>query len=787
MPEPGISTSTTASAALIAERGTSFFSDVNDALTRVGGELRSPAFDQVARMQSTAVSLHVMDKIDQVAIQTAFPNDASEILGVLQEVQDVSDAFTHCGDFAEDALRAASTDYIKNSGIQQAGRELSDALGSADAMIDCVAGFATLFESAGIMDDALNLGDIPQISSRLDNIIRDLTDPNKLADILVNTSVIQGLISGMNNMCGDMMGALNGLIQKDVDAMQAALTKLAQWAAFAKLATSDPCALVNNNQMLSHIAEPVMADIVKLYEQATGQSVTPTDPIIDLGGILGGLASGVPTVPKFTQAAQEGLKSLSTVADSIPSGTEIAEVGEEYTADALTYIHGVGWVPKEDAVKTLTKEIKAGVNRFADTKETFIANAADKKYEAVARDKEAVAKVHKVGWCSGGVDNRNLERGSSTNRSQAECGETGGTWNEREMTENEVQIAGSIEAAMGSIAPTLSAVFGNIVGDAPPMSPSSAIADSGLPVIATKIRDAIADPTKLFGAPAVASKPLTKSPPAKSSPDANDPAPFLPLASASFAVAEAMPGTVKSMVGAAIAQASSLTAAAEYKSNLGGDVSDYHQSMEAIEHAMKTGDWSNVETCRCKPKPAVASSKEVGSCDFTALAFPDGYKLIEPSFYTATLQAKVDAAQASGSGEYVMGDDGNIYQSAEVVVMAKYGATKVDPYLPGKSVCEQYSGKWIEQQESSTGASGGSRSYDIDTARSKTVCENANGAWVCAKGTERSTSANKALESWGLYTNKKNVNTKSKVPSAKAFDAKKLPSLTFSALLGKNA
>ena len=179
MPEPGISTSTTASAALIAERGTSFFSDVNDALTRVGGELRSPAFDQVARMQSTAVSLHVMDKIDQVAIQTAFPNDASEILGVLQEVQDVSDAFTHCGDFAEDALRAASTDYIKNSGIQQAGRELSDALGSADAMIDCVAGFATLFESAGIMDDALNLGDIPQISSRLDNIIRDLTDPNK--------------------------------------------------------------------------------------------------------------------------------------------------------------------------------------------------------------------------------------------------------------------------------------------------------------------------------------------------------------------------------------------------------------------------------------------------------------------------------------------------------------------------------------------------------------------------------------------------------------------------------
>ena len=264
MPVSEISRATSVSDALTNARGTSFFSDVNDALTRVGGELRSPAFDQVARMQSTAVSLHVMDKIDHVAIQTAFPNDASEILGVLQEVQDVSDAFTHCGDFAEDALRAASTDYIKNSGIQQAGRELSSALGQADNMIDCVAGFATLFESAGVMDDALGLGDIPQIASRTNDIIQRLTNPAMLADILVNIDAIQGLLGSMQNMCQDMMNKINGLIQKDVDAMQAALTKLAQWAAFAKLATSDPCALVNNNAMLSHIAEPVMADIIKL-------------------------------------------------------------------------------------------------------------------------------------------------------------------------------------------------------------------------------------------------------------------------------------------------------------------------------------------------------------------------------------------------------------------------------------------------------------------------------------------------------------------------------------------
>ena len=515
MPEPGISTvistATSVGDALTASRGTSFFSDVNDALTRVGGELRSPAFDKVAKMKSTATSLHVMDKIDQVALQTAFPGNASEILGVLQEVQDVSDAFTHCGDFAEDALRSASTDYIKNSGIQQAGRELSDALGSADEMIDCVAGFATLFESAGIMDDALNLGDIPQISSRLDNIIRDLTDPNKLADILVNMGVVQDLISGMNNMCGDMMGALNNLIQKDIDAMQAALTKLAQWAAFAKLATSDPCALVNNNMMLSHITEPVMADIVKLYEAATGQTVTPMDPIIPLGDLLGGVASGVPSVPKMKQAAQEGLKSFANVSNEIPVGTALAAAAE-YTTTQLQYINGVGWVVPEDAVTDLTKEVASGVNRFADTKSNFLANAMDKHYEAVARDKDTVAKVHKVGWCAGGVDNRNMERGMSANRNEAECAATGGEWKEREMTENEIQIAGSVEAAMGSVAPTLKAVFGNIVGDPPPSSPSSALS-GGAPAIVTKIRDAIPDAGAFFGTKATPFVPVPTAAP----------------------------------------------------------------------------------------------------------------------------------------------------------------------------------------------------------------------------------------------------------------------------------
>jgi len=776
---PSISTITSPGEAIVASTGTSYFKDVNDALGKIGGELKSPAFNQVNSMKSAATSLDVISHVDQYALQQAFPNDADDIWGVLQEVQGVSDAFTSCGDYAMDALLGAQTDYIKNTGIQQAGRELSKALGQADDMIDCVAGFATLFESAGIMDDALNLGDLPQISNRLQSIIGDLTNPNALANILANTSVMQELISGMNNMCGDMMASLNKLIQKDIDAMQAALTKLAQWAAFAKLATSDPCALVNNNQMLSHITEPVMADIVKLYEQATGITVTPMDPIIPLGDILGGLTSGVPTLPKMTQAAQEGLQSFSSVSGDIPIGTELIDT--TYDSTEMEYINGVGWILPEGSVTDFTKEVMAGAtsSRFTPSKEKFLANAKDVEYKAVADNATAVAKVHKVAWCTGGVDNRDLDRGSTTNRSKEECAATGGEWKEREMTDNEVQIAGSVEAAMGSIAPTLASVFGNIIGD-PPASSAAAASASGPPLaIVSKIRDAIPDPGKFFGTPVtpftVGAKPISKS-----SADPKDPAPFLPLTSASFVLPASLPGSVKSMVGAAMAQASSLTEATTYKSNLGGDISEYHQSMEAIEHAMATGDWSNVETCTCQPKPAVASTKEVGSCDFTSLAFPEGYKLIEPSFYTPALTAKVDAAKASGSGEYVMGDDGNIYQSAEVVVMAKYGATKVDPYLPGKSVCEQYNGTWMTQQDAGAGAVGSSISYDIVNAGSKTVCENANGAWTCKKGTERSTAGNKALQSWGVFTNKLAVNTKSKVPSLKQFDTKKLPSLNFS-------
>jgi hypothetical protein len=178
----------------------------------------------------------------------------------------------------------------------------------------------------------------------------------------------------------------------------------------------------------------------------------------------------------------------------------------------------------------------------------------------------------------------------------------------------------------------------------------------------------------------------------------------------------------------------------------------------------------------------VANAKEVGACDFTGLKFPDGYQIVPSSNYTEKLIAKVDAAEASGSGEYVVGDDGNIYQSAEVVVMAKYGATLVSPFEPGKATCQKHSGKWYVITSAIKGTTGGSLAADITNAGSKAVCEDANGVWVCKKGQAGSTNAKKQIQSYGKFTNKKNMNTKSKLPTAKAFDTDKLPSLNFSAI-----
>ena len=173
-------------------------------------------------------------------------------------------------------------------------------------------------------------------------------------------------------------------------------------------------------------------------------------------------------------------------------------------------------------------------------------------------------------------------------------------------------------------------------------------------------------------------------------------------------------------------------------------------SREVVERAMQTGDWSQVDTCGCQPQQAVADAKEVGTCDFTGLTFPDGYRLVDQSNYTDTLIAKVDAAEAAETGEYIVGDDGLIYQSVEVVIMAKYGATIVDPFEPGKETCLKHSGRWITITGAIKGVSGGSQKADIKNAKSKAVCEDANGEWVCKKGQAGSTNAKKQIQSYGI-------------------------------------
>jgi hypothetical protein len=264
-------------------------------------------------------------------------------------------------------------------------------------------------------------------------------------------------------------------------------------------------------------------------------------------------------------------------------------------------------------------------------------------------------------------------------------------------------------------------------------------------------------------------------PPPQSSADPNDPKPFDVATVQTSSGLGILPGTYRISPGAASLPPDT----SQQKSNIGGDISQYDISREVVELAMKTGNWEQVETCACQPTQAVADAKEVGACDFTGLEYPNGYQLVDEGNYTETLIAKVEAAEASGSGEYIVVDD-QIYQSVEVVIMAKYGATIVDPFEPGKETCQKFSGKWYVITAAIKGVSGGSQRADITNAKSKAVCEDANGEWVCKKGQAGSTGGNKSIESYGKFTNKKNVNTKSKLPTTKAFDTDKLPSLEFS-------
>ena len=124
------------SSVISSAQGTGTFTSVNDAMGSVGSTMRSPATGKLNQMRSDAKPLDVTGQVDKTALEAAYGADGTEIWDTLQGVQEVSDGFTHCGDFLEDALLAATRDFIRNSGIQQAGRELSRALGQYDDMLD---------------------------------------------------------------------------------------------------------------------------------------------------------------------------------------------------------------------------------------------------------------------------------------------------------------------------------------------------------------------------------------------------------------------------------------------------------------------------------------------------------------------------------------------------------------------------------------------------------------------------------------------------------------------------
>ena len=832
------------SSVISGAQGTGTFANPTAAMGGVGGMMKSPASPKADKMTETGKSLDITGEngISEDVVRTTYPGaDGDKIWETLTEVQDVSDGFTSCGTFMKDALIAATQDFIRNSGIQQAGRELNNLLGEADDAVACAAGFATLLESEGVIEEETGVGDSDQLHKRSKQLITDVTNAQSVGSILNDCDAIQGLTAEFDGMCAAIMGKVNDLIGKDLAALASVLNKLAQWAAFAKLATSDPCALVNSSRMLEHVTTPVLQDIQKLYASATGGAEVPEEPEVSLKSELHPRDKSVNNVPKMRQQPQAGQATAEQISESLPAGTGVVEANnsasptggydttnDEWVVDPAT---GDGdWVsPGDDNFPTedhhgnpiekksdFSKDLEKGETPFSDKNEKFAANVKAVEHKAVAEDKNKVAKVHKVGWCTGGYnpDYPWDEKG---------CAATGGDWHEKEMTDNEVKKAGSVEAALGPVAKTIADTKPQYE-EKPVESQTSAkkkpritnkrayylehrpgrlkarrsmglgqskYADQAALFEATVSKDRApiegvgsyygtwGYPTKGRLQSAADADPILGKKgfmPSASSADPYDPKPFDVATVAPSTGLGILPGTYRLNPGAALLPLDTST----QKSNIGGDISEYDRSREVVELAMKTGNWSSVETCACQPTTAVANAKEVGACDFTGLEFPNGYTIIPSSNYTDNLIARVDAAEASGSGEYVVGDDGNIYQSAEAVVMAKYGAALVSPFEPGKDTCQKHSGKWYVITAAVKGVSGGSQAADITNAGSKAICEAANGVWVCKEGQAGSTGGNKAVESYGTFTNKKNVNTKSKLPTLKAFDTDELPSLEFS-------
>ncbi len=605
------------------------FTDINDALETVPDLLKSSGMTSVDNMKNASTSLNVTANLDPFVLEQGFPGYGNQFYQQMQEIQNLSDAFDECGNYAQDLIQASTEDYIKNTGIQQAGRELANTLGQYKDEIDCAAGFATLFDSKGILDDVLGIGDLPQIQLRVQQIIRDVTNPAKLAQMITNLDAVQGLLNPFNDFCTGMKDALNLLVAKDLASLNAILNKLAQWAAFTNLATGDPCALVNNRRMFDSITSPVMDDILGLYAGIIGGG--PSDnPITNLGDLF---APGIPTalVGGFTQAPGVVTPFASYFSDL---GTDIGGIatsigdiaGDFFSSDdsngtTVPMIwNGTDWVDDIGSgsitgLESISAGLVAGANSFSPALNNFKDIKEKIEFESfLASDS---LKSYSVDSC----------RGVAIWNDKSDCISKGGAWSTTNYTptsglEN-YDLAGELNLpSLDDITSSISSFFssettvdaagatvsgGNIdlnavvngidndmATEAPPGSGSDTPSNS-LPAGAKtpKPHSASRSVNRTVGVASVPSLGRTR-PNTSSSRPSDGKTPFSVPKSASIV-----------STGAKV-QSPTNTSAFENR------ISSFDSGTDAIKLAQKTGDFSKIESCRCVG--GTGNSSDARSC-----------------------------------------------------------------------------------------------------------------------------------------------------------------------------
>jgi len=617
------------------------FTDINDALETVPDLLKSSGMTSVDNMKNASTSLNMTANLDPFVLEQGFPGHGNQFYQQMQEVQNLSDAFDECGNFAQDLIQASTEDYIKNTGIQQAGRELANTLGQYSDELDCAAGFATLFDSKEILDDVLGIGDLPQIQSRVQQIIRDVTNPAKLAQMVTNLDAVQGLLEPFNDFCTGMKDALNLLVAKDLASLNAILNKLAQWAAFTNLATSDPCALVNNNKMFSSITDPVMDDILGLYAGIIGggPSETPINNLGDLfapdqpSALVGGFTQAPGAITPFGSYFSELGTDIGGVATSI--GGIITSAGESVSdflggdddgtiVDSYTKSwNGTEWVRDEDdnvisGLESLSVGALSGNNSFNPALENFKQMKEKIEFESfLASDS---LKSYSVDSC----------RGVASWNDKSDCIAKGGSWSKTNYTptsgSENFDLAGELNLpSLDDITSSISSFFssettvdvggttfsgGNLemnglnliengidndmATEAPPGSGSDTPSNS-LPAgaKAPKPHSVSRSVNRTVGVASVPSQGRTR-PNTSSSRPSDGKTPFSVPKSASIV-----------STGAKV-QSPTNTSAFENR------ISSFDSGTDAIKLAQKTGDFSKIESCRCVG--GTGNSSDARSC-----------------------------------------------------------------------------------------------------------------------------------------------------------------------------